>query len=277
MRRLILAGALMAMTGAADAQTAGVPGELLNSTRRQQGDSLTVCNDGSSKILEFDREVARAIASALLLDVKFAQGFKGFPLSGDGFMDELQIAMTNTCDLLMGISVQEDSPFPDWAMVTRPYATIPFVLAVKQEGWTRLGDIPHDRMIGTAIQSMGEMVYITWNQQQPKEQRWTRLPYADPELMLRRVEDGRLAGMLLWQPVLAALQASHPEARALHLIETSPVPSAATRVGALVGIRDSYLRSQIDAAIDALVADGTIAEIMTRFGYQGVAGEGPMR
>lgn len=273
MRPALLACAMSLVAGLAHAQSSGVPEELLNSNRRQQGDAITVCNDASSKIRDFDRDVARAIGDALFLDVKFEEGFRGFPLSGDGFLDELRIAMTNTCDLLMGISVQEESPFPDWTMVTRPYATIPFVLAVKEPGWQSLADIPLDRVIGTAIQSMGELVYITWSRQQPKDKRWVRLPYADPELMLRRVEDGKIAGMLLWQPVLAALKAHHPEAGNLRVIATAPVPASATRVGALVGVRDTYLRTQIDKAIDALVSDGTIAAIMAKHGYEGTPGD----
>ena len=37
--------------------------------------------------------------------------------------------------------------------------------------------------------------------------------------------------------------------------------------------RNSFLRSQMDQAIDALVADGTIDALLDQHGYEGVAGE----
>ncbi len=263
----------LAMTSTAIAQSSGVPDEFLKNTRRQQGDKLTFCNDANSRLRDFDRDVAQALGDALFLKVDFQEGFRGFPLSGDGFLQELEIAMSNTCDVMMGISVQEESPFPEWAAITRPYVSMPYVLAVVEPEWTALSDIPHDRFIGTAMQSIGELVYITWSQQQPEAARWKRLPYADTDLMLKRVNDGRLAAMLLWQPTYAALKRANPDAKQLRLIDMKPVPATVTKVGALVSSRDSFLRSQIDQAIDSLVDDGTIAEIMKKYGYEGAPGD----
>lgn len=252
---------------AAAAQDAGVPDSLLQERRREQGDALTVCQDSGSPIRDFDRDVARAIGDALFLQVRFEEGFRGFPISGDGFLQELRIAMTNRCDLMMGMSVQEETPFPDWVQMTRPYAAFDYVLAVTDPGWTALGQIPTDRVIGTQLGSIGELVFITWNQQRAEGTRYRRLPYADGGLMLRRVLDGRLAGMLVWRPVLARIAAENPGAAALHQIDTAPMPHTVTRVGALVSSKDSFLRSQVDQAIDALTADGTIGGIMARYGY----------
>ncbi|MFK4825940.1 substrate-binding periplasmic protein [Paenochrobactrum sp. BZR 588] len=255
------------------AQTSGIPEELLNNSRRQKGDSLVFCNDANSRLRDFDRDVAQAIADALFLKADFKEGFGGFPLSGDGFLQELQIAMTNDCDVMMGLSVQEESAFPDWAAMTRPYVSLPYVMAVNNKEWKSLSDIPFDRMLGTAMQSMGEMVYITWAQQQPEAKRWVRLPYADMDLMVKRLNDERLAGILLWQPTYAQLKKNNPEAKELHPVDLKPLPITHTKVGALVDARDSFLRTEIDQAIDALAADGTIAKIMEKYGYEGVAGD----
>ncbi len=262
-----------AMAMPALAQTSGVPEELLKNNRRQQGDGLTFCNDAHSRMRDFDRDIANAIGDALFLKVNFEEGFGGFPLSGDGFLQELQVAMTNTCDVMMGLSVQEESAFPEWAAMTRPYASLPYVVAVVEPDWQSLSDVPYDRMIGTAMQSMGEMVYITWSLQQPEAKRWVRLPYANMDLMVKRVNDGRLGAILLWQPTYAQLKRNNPEAANLRLISNKPVPETFTKVGALVAARDSFLRTEIDQAIDALVADGTIAKIMEKHGFEGVAGD----
>ena len=272
--KLILAGALsFAATTASLAQSYGVPSELLNNTRRMDGDKLQVCVDQTGKIKEFDRAVAGAIADALFLTAEFHEGFGGYPTSGDGFMDELQIAMTNTCDIMVGMTVQESSPYPDWAVLSRPYVSLPYVLAVKDD-YASLRDIPVDRKLGTALSSMGERVFITWNQQQPEDQRYIRFPYADMELMAKRVADGSIAGMVIWQPVLAELsQAGNADVATLHAIPMTPVPDTQTRVGILMKQRDTYLRTQVDEAIDALVADGTIYALMQEFGYEGTAGD----
>lgn len=272
-RSLVIALALCS-AAPAFAQDTGVPPELLNNTRRLNGDEINVCLDTSGASRTFDQDVARAIGDALFLKVNLMEGFGGFPIDGGGFMDALMIAMTNTCDLFMGISVQTTAPFPDWVAVTRPYATIPFVYAAVDPAFQKLSDIPKDRMLGTALQSLGELGYVTWAQQQPEAERWRRLPYADFKLMLERVEDGKLGAMLLWQPALAQLLQDDPaKAANIHIIAADPVPESVVKVGALVSSRDSFLRSQIDQTIDALVQDGTIAALMEQHGYTGVAGD----
>lgn len=270
MLRGLMTGMALVISVPAFAQ---VPPELLNNTRRQNGESITACFDTTATTLEFDREVAKLIADSLFVDLQTRDGFGGFPIDGAGFMDELSIAMNNTCDLFMGISVQVNSQFPEWAAVSRPYASMPFVLAVDNPDWQSLADIPHDRKIGTALQSLGELVFITWAQQQPEAERWKRLPYANFELMLKRVQDESLGGMLLWQPSLVKLQQTVPAAKDVRIIDLAPVPAVDVHVGALVSSKDSFLRSQVDEAIDALVADGTITALMERYGYTGHAGE----
>ncbi|AGT11207.1 substrate-binding periplasmic protein [Paracoccus aminophilus] len=272
MVKWLMAAAVSLVAGSAFAQSYGVPQELLKNTRRLEGDKLEICSDVSGKIHDFDHAVAQAIADSLFLKAEFHEGFGGFPTSGDGFLDELLIAMTNKCDLMMGMTVQENSPFPDWSVLSRPYVSLPYVLVVKDD-YKALSDIPTSRKLGTALSSMGERVFITWNEQQPKAKRYTRLPYADMDLMTHRVSDGSLAGMLIWQPVFATLEKTNPEAREMHIIPVAPVPETVTRVGILMKTRDTYLRTQIDEAIDALVADGTIAKIMADFGYEGTPGD----
>ncbi|WP_161796946.1 substrate-binding periplasmic protein [Devosia soli] len=259
--------------GTAFAQTAGVPPEELNNTRRLAGDSINVCFDVTSLGRPFDEDVARAIGDALFLEVNVIDGFGGFPLNGDGFMDELTLAMNNTCDVFMGVSVSANSPFSEAFALTRPYASIPFVFVASDPAYQSLGDIPKDRPLGTAMASMGEMNYITWAQQQPDGQSWVRYPYADPDKMATRVLDGTIAGMIVWQPAFSRVLAERSDADALRIIDPSPLPEAFVRVGALVSSRNGFLRSQMDQAIDALVADGTIAALLEKYGYEGKAGE----
>jgi polar amino acid transport system substrate-binding protein len=273
MLRSLVLGLTLLATGAAFAQSSGIPPEEMNNTRRLAGDAINVCFDITSLGRQFDEDIAKAIGDALFLQVNVIEGFGGFPLNGDGFIDELTLAMNNSCDLFMGVSVSANSPVSDAFSLTRPYATMPFVLVVADPNWQSLGDIPKDRRLGTAMASLGEMNYITWAQQQPEADRWVRFPYADFNKMTTRVLDGTIAGMVLWQPALAKLQKERPDAAALRVIANDPIPAADVHVGALVSSRNSFLRSQVDQAIDALVADGTIAALMDQYGYTGHAGE----
>lgn len=273
MFRFLALALTLVSTSAALAQSSGIPPEEMTNTRRLAGDNINVCFDVTSLGRPFDEAVARAIGDALFLQVTVIEGFGGFPLTGDGFLDELALAMNNTCDMFMGVSVSTNTPVSEAFSLTRPYATIPFVLAVTNPDWLSLSDIPKDQRLGTAMASMGEMNYITWAQQQPKADRWVRLPYADMNKMATRVLDGTIAGMILWQPTLSRLLKERSDAAALRIIPATPLPEADVRVGALVSSRDSFLRSQVDQAIDALVSDGTIANLMTEHGYLGHAGE----
>jgi len=273
MFRSSLVGLALLFSSAVSAQTSGIPPEELNNTRRLAGDTINVCFDRTSLGRPFDEDVARAVADALFLQINVVEGFGGFPLNGDGFLDELNLAMTNTCDMFMGVAVSSNSPFSDAFALTRPYATIPFVIAVADPTWQRLGDIPKDRRLGTAMASLGELSFITWSQQQPEAERWVRYPYADYNKMATRVLDNTIAAMVLWQPVLARLKAERPDAAALRVISNDPVPAASVSVGALVSSRNAFLRSQVDQAIDALAADGTIDTLLEKHGYQGAAGE----
>lgn len=273
MLRYLTLGLALLMAGGAYAQSSGIPPEEMDNSRRLAGDAINVCFDITSLGRAFDEDVAKAIGDALFLEVNVVEGFGGFPLNGDGFLDELTLAMNNTCDMFMGVSVSTNSPVSDAFALTRPYATIPFVFVVADPDWQKLGDIPKDRKLGTAMASLGEMNYITWAQQQPEAERWVRYPYANFDLMTTRVLDGTIAGMVLWQPALARVLQQRPDAAALRVIANDPIPGAEVHVGALVSSRNSFLRSQVDQAIDALVADGTIAGFLEQHGYTGHAGE----
>jgi ABC-type amino acid transport substrate-binding protein len=273
MRPLLSAAFLVLSALSTAAQPAGVPQEELPNTSRQSGDTVHVCFDRTSLGRAFDEDIAHAIAGALFLKVEVIEGFGGFPLTGDGLLDEVTVAMNNSCDLFMGVSVSPNSPVSTAFSLTRPYATLPFVLAVANPDWRSLADIPKTLRLGTAMASIGEMNYITWAQQQPRTGRWVRLPYADFDLMTTRVLDGTIAGMILWQPALTRIQNQRPEAKTLRVIANSPIPASETRVGALASSRNPFLRNQADQAIDSLVADGTIAQLLEKHGYRGRPGQ----
>lgn len=251
------------------AQAQMLPQQLLTQERPLQGNTIRACVDDTSAGGKIDRAVMQAIGDALFLEIEWVEALRGFPLDGDGYLAELQIQLNNECDVFLGVSVQPNMPFPDWATITRPYAQVPFVLVTDKPDYDALADIPYGSTIGTALASLGERVFATTVSQRPKQERWKRLPYADFELMTTRMREGKLAAMLLWHPSLLKLAETDHTVADLRIIALDPVPEAHVDVGALVSTRNTFLRTQIDQAIGELTDDGTIDRILAELGVLG--------
>src|SRR5690606_21218031 len=129
--------------------------------------------------------------------------------------------------------------------------------------------IPYGSTIGTALASLGDRVFATTVLQRPQDQRWKRLPYADFALMTKRMREGKLAAMLLWQPSLLELAESDPSVADLRIISLDPVQTPSVPAGAPVTTRDTFLRTQIDQAIAELSNDGTIDPVLSDLGVWG--------
>ncbi len=257
-------------------QAAGaVAPQLFENSRPLLGDVIRFCVDDFSAGGAFDRAVSHAIADSLLVKPVFVPAPTGFPIDGLGYLDELQLIMSKDCEVLAGISLapgSSESPFPEWATVTRPYAQTIFVMATTNADYKSLGDIPAGKTLGAAIGGLGLSAVVTYNQQRPVEQRLRYLPYGDPELMLKRLLDGTLSAMVIWQPQLNQITKGNPATLGLKIGSLAPLKPVITGVGNLVSSRDSFLRSSIDRAIGQLVSDGTIARLMKEHGYEGVPG-----
>lgn len=274
-QRLIAACLLAGLGGAGMAEDLEIPTELMPATRPMQGDRLRVCLDRSSAGAALDIAVAEAIGEALFLEVEIRPGLANFPLTGGGYLTELAILMNNDCDVMMGMVGHAEPAYSEFAIQTRPYARVPFVAAVTDPDLARLGDLDRDAVIGTALGSMVEQVYVYWAAEQPESRRWVRLPYADPALMIRRLRDGTLGAALIWQPALArVLAAGDDEAGdpgiAVHSAALDPLDEIVVEVTAIVDRRDNFLRTQLDEAITALSEDGTLTAIMDDLGIGGV-------
>jgi polar amino acid transport system substrate-binding protein len=273
--RLFAVPVLFALALAADAAPVlaqgSVPPSLIQNTRPMQGDKIRFCIDGSSPGGEFNREVSQAVADALLVDAEFTVSPKAstFPLDGGGYMDELQLVMSQSCEVFVGISIlpEGNSAFPEWATVTRPFAAIPFVFVVREGTYKSLGEIPGGERVGITMGSLAQMAMIAYVGQQPQNARWITLPYGDPKLMLKRLEDKTLSGMAIYLPSLLEITNNDPAALGLTLVPFSPVQRPVAEVGNMLSARDDYLRTQLDEAIGSLIADGTIGRLLEKHGY----------
>jgi polar amino acid transport system substrate-binding protein len=67
---------------------------------------------------------------------------------------------------------------------------------------------------------------------------------------------------LVWGPSFWALAQSDPAIAKLRTISPNPLPTLTADIGAAVLANESFLRSNVDQAIAALTADGTIKAIL---------------
>jgi polar amino acid transport system substrate-binding protein len=124
-----------------------------------------------------------------------------------------------------------------------------------------LADIPADRRLGARVASYGFTAVQRYSATLPQEQRWQILPYGDIDLMVERVVDGTIGGMIIYGPTFAKVMAEQPELD-LHQFPLEPQTSARVNVGGIMLTTNTYLRSYVDEAIIALVEQGTIDQLV---------------
>ena len=254
--------ALVAWLAPAVAQTPYVQDEWKYGTR-QDGATLHYCVDERDPDLPVARKIGAAIAGALLLEPK------EHPIGGDWSgedIDQLYRVLIESCDVFLGFKLIPEA-YPDWLTVTRGYYRGAYVLATARKEWTSLAEVPRSRAIGGTIGTSADirlMQYVT--ALQPAE-RWTHYPMASDEAALTALTNGTLAAALVWAPSFWALQKANPAFARLRIIAPKPMPDSTVDVGAVLLGRETFLRANVDQAIAALTADGTIDTILKGFGF----------
>lgn len=270
---LTLLFCLSIVTGYAQNQTPFVPEDRLERSRRLQDDRIVFCVVAGEPTSDFDRDVAEALAESLLLEAEFHEIPPDFPVyEAQDFLYALYLLLMNSCNAFVGMNLAPEA-YPSWLTFTRAYASIPFVLAVTDETYSTLGDVPPERPLGVAMMSRADMGLIRYLQTLSENDRWRRFPYADPELMLTRLLDGTIAGAFFWAPDLANLLRENPEAERVRTVPTDPLPDAEAGLGVAMLAQDTYLRTTLDQAIVAVIEDGTMQELLETHDLTGRAGD----
>lgn len=263
-RALPVSIALLAILGTeALAQVAVpyVPPELYRERRWLQGNQITFCVWSVSPTTELDRRVGEEIGNALLADIAFYEFEDRIPLTSDDLWEQVYIQLSERCDAVMGFSLISELA-ADWLIPTRPYYQAPFVLAVTDPGYERLGDIPPALPVGSVLYSEGDQRFMEYQRLQPQEQRWVRYPFSSAQQGLQFLEDGRVEGTIFWAPAIHELTDGDPAASDIRLIPLDPIATPTTPIGMMLREHNVFLRSELDQAIAALVEDGIIAGIL---------------
>ena len=225
--------------------------------------AIRFCIVTGSPLRDFDRAIAEAIGSALLarpetfdLDLSIVQN----PSERERV---LFINLSDNCDAVMGTNLAWRS-LPAWLTVSRPYYNAPYVLAVREGTYGRLDEIPTDRAVGSSLFSVVDQKFATYLGSLQPERRWHRVPYDDIPTMLADIRAGTIEGGLLPGPLAGSSASS--ELDGLDLVSIAPLQNEPLQLGALLLVRNTFLRNAVDVAIDALQADGTIDGIIAAHG-----------
>ena len=231
--------------------------------RHQDGAALHYCVDERDPDLPVARRIGAAVAGALLLEGK--EHTVGEDWSGED-IEQIYQVLLETCDVFLGFKLIPDA-YPDWLTITRGYYRGAYVLVTAEADWKALADVPRSRVIGGTIGTSADIRLIQYLEALKPAERWTHYPVASDEAALRDVTSGKLAAALVWGPSFWALQKTDPSFAKLRIIAPKPLPASSADVGAVMLTRETYLRTNVDQAIAALTADGTIAGILKGFGF----------
>jgi polar amino acid transport system substrate-binding protein len=239
------------------AQTPFVPDEW-KFGKRQESNTLHYCVDGRDPDLPVARKIGEAIAGALLLAPK--ERVIGENAVGDD-LDYLYRTFLETCDLHLGFKLIPEA-YPEWMKLTRPYYRASYVLAVSEGGWRSLADMPKSKAIGSTMGTTADLRLVQYLMALRPPDRWDRYPMSSDEAALQAVLKNTAGVALVWGPSFWALAQSDPAIAKLRTISPNPLPTLTADIGAAVLANESFLRSNVDQAIAALTADGTIKAIL---------------
>lgn len=264
-RNVVACALLWGWLGVAVAQPPEVPPQWLQE-RAPSTDTQTVsfCVDPRGAGSAVDRAIAEAINAALLLEPRIHVVDRKVVVEDD--WERLYIDLVDHCAAYLGFPLYANA-YPGWLTFTRPYYEARFVLVTSRSDWTMLRDIPSGTTIGTVQGTLGDIRFLTLNNAKPVGDRWRRAPVGRPELAFDALLDGVVEALLVWEPWWWHLAETRPELSGLRVVSASEISEPWIGVGGTLLADRAFVRSSIDGAIGALIADGTIEAILSSLGF----------
>lgn len=268
MNRFIFSLLALLISSSTLAQLTTPPGVPIDQYRGEfihDSTTLRFCVDSREPEWELHRDIATAVADALLLDVDFfefgydyaeaARQFQGVP------ENLLFIFLGDECEAFLGTRMSEISIHPEWVITTRPYISTGHIVATrspevldpatvldKKEG-PKLGIA-----LGSPMNSSISFYFPDTN----------RRVYPTEEALLEGLQNGQVQAGFFYEPRLYALTGGDPASVGLSTAPFSQVPASRWHVGMSLNEDRAYVRTLIDQAIVTLLEDGTIAGILAQ-------------
>ena len=235
--------------------------------RRLDESQLRYCVDRRDPNWEVAGAIADAIALGLLLSPQ-RYVVESNILIAD--ITKVYAVMLEHCDIHMGFKLIPQG-YPNWVTVTRSYYESEYVFVAANPDIQTLADLGPTRPIGATMGTSAHLRLVSYLMALPAEDRWQTYPMGTSDLALESLLNGTVDVALVWAPILWAKQREDPAYSDLHVIDPAPLPPTTLGVGALLLSNETFLRTAIDEAIAALSKDGTIADILEKYGFPGTA------
>ena len=224
---------------------------------------LRYCVDPRDPSWQVDGEIADAIANILLVEPKRYVVPSQYTI--EDFTKVYAILLQN-CDIYMGFKLIPDG-YPDWVTLTRAYDQVGYEYVTAKPELHALADLPPGHAIAGTIGTTATIRTSAYSASLPVDKRWPIFPYTADENALNSVATGEADVAVVWGPSFWDKQQHDPAYAAFHTIDSKPLPPTTLGVGGILLKQNAFLRSAIDQAISALIADGTIKGILDKYKY----------
>lgn len=254
-----------------------VPRDLYTERMRQEGNKLVFCINPEGVLASFERDLAEVIGQSLLAEVEFyevgARDWPTRPLPYDYRIvlteQQMYIMLMQECDGFMGFLLSASNPA--WMSITAPYISASTVLVTRADT-SGFDEVPYGEAIGVRMLAAGDNRLIQYLKAQPGDRTWRRTPYPDNALMLERLADGTVGAGMVWEYGLFGATGGDPAAAGYNYSYDLPFPVDPVEIGIATRTEDTYLNGLLSDAIAALVADGTVDDLLRRNGLTDING-----
>lgn len=263
--------ALLSFGATVHAQEPDIPPEWMKGFLRISGDRITFCVGPQPDwpLAKFEERVAEEIGAALLLDVEimYPHYINALPVE----WREVFRLLTDECDAFMGFLLIPNF-YDDWMTFTRPYYETRSVFVTTNPAYRSLANVPRDLPLGsTAGSTPGDILLAHYLASLSSSERWRRFPYPTGKRLLEQLFEGVIAAGIMWEPELYQFTDGDPKSKGVHVM-TSPIDNRLTlQYGIALLQRDRFMRTTLDQAIEALIEDGIIDEVIQETGVPGRA------
>jgi polar amino acid transport system substrate-binding protein len=165
------------------------------------------------------------------------------------------------CDLVLDAIVGKDMPPERGIKLSRPYRRGGVVLAVRADSQaSSLASLGPDQRVGVPVSSL---VSMTLNKDGIPTS-----PFGYEEDIVAALANREIEAAAVTPPAVGWFNLQHPDKRLRLVPAFEDNPDLNWNIGAGLFRPDDELRRRVDAAIEALLADGTIARIYARYGIE---------